>query len=64
MDFWLAGGFPDGAHEKGGVGGLASSINTSEPDAPLGSEALVEKIGMLIGHDLQKKKLGRKAQKG
>ena len=31
---------------------------------PLGSEAFVEKVGMLIGRDLRKKKPGRKAPEG
>ena len=31
---------------------------------PLGSEAFVEKVGMVIGRDLRKKKPGRKVQKG
>jgi len=30
----------------------------------LGSESFVEKIGMLVGRDLQKKKPGRKVQEG
>ena len=35
-------------------------VTHPEPGRPLGSEAFVEEVGMLIGHDPQGKRSGRK----
>ena len=43
---------------------LAALRRHERTGRPLGSEVFVEKIGMLVGRDLQKKKPGRKVQEG
>jgi hypothetical protein len=43
---------------------LAALRRHERTGRPLGSEAFVEKVGVLIGRDPQKRKPGRKVQEG